>query len=77
MEKLDLKVLHSLRDWRKAGRRAMLATVVRTWGSSPRPVGSIMAMAENGAVVGSVSVGCIEDDLVMRYARGTDAPQLR
>ena len=52
-----------------AGKRALLATVVRTWGSSPRPVGSIMALCEDGAVVGSVSGGCIEDDLIYRYTR--------
>ena len=43
MENLDLLVLRELRDWRRAGQRALLATVVRTWGSSPRPVGSILA----------------------------------
>jgi xanthine dehydrogenase accessory factor len=68
MENLDVVVLRQLRDWRAAGRRAMLATVVRTWGSSPRPIGSIMAQAEDGAVVGSVSGGCIEDDLIARYS---------
>ncbi|MEP6720375.1 MAG: XdhC family protein [Variovorax sp.] len=75
MENLDVMVLRTLRDWRLAGRRAMLTTVVRTWGSSPRPVGSIMALAEDGAVVGSVSGGCIEDDLIARYSRahGTGA----
>ena len=67
MENLDVMVLRSLRDWRLAGKRALLATVVRTWGSSPRPVGSIMALCEDGAVVGSVSGGCIEDDLIHRY----------
>jgi len=67
MENLDVLVLRTLRDWRQAGRRALLATVVRTWGSSPRPVGSIMALAEDGSVVGSVSGGCIEDDLIYRY----------
>lgn len=67
MENLDLMVLRTLRDWRLAGRNAMLVTVVRTWGSSPRPVGSIMALREDGAVVGSVSGGCIEDDLIHRY----------
>ena len=66
MENLDVTVLRTLRDWRMAGRRAMLATVVRTWGSSPRPVGSIMALADDGAMVGSVSGGCIEDDLIAR-----------
>ena len=67
MENLDVIVLRHLRDWLVAGHRALLATVVRTWGSSPRPVGSIMALCENGTVVGSVSGGCIEDDLIDRY----------
>lgn len=69
MENLDVMVLRTLRDWRLAGQRALLATVVRTWGSSPRPVGSIMALCENGAVVGSVSGGCIEDDLIYQYTQ--------
>ncbi len=69
MENLDLTVLRALLQWRLKGRRALLATVVRTWGSSPRPVGSIMALCETGAVVGSVSGGCIEDDLIYRYSR--------
>ena len=69
MENLDLTVLRVLRDWRSAGRRALLVTVVRTWGSSPRPAGSIMALCEDGTVVGSVSGGCIEDDLIARYTR--------
>ncbi|UCU98167.1 XdhC family protein [Acidovorax radicis] len=69
MENLDVFVLRTLHSWRAAGRRALMATVVRTWGSSPRPVGSIMALCEDGAVVGSVSGGCIEDDLIDRYTR--------
>lgn len=69
-----MMVLRTLRDWRAAGRRALLATVVRTWGSSPRPVGSIMALCEDGSVVGSVSGGCIEDDLIYRYAQGQAMP---
>jgi len=75
MENLDVTVLRALRDWRQAGRQALLVTVVRTWGSSPRPVGSIMALCEDGAVMGSVSGGCIEDDLIARYAHadGKDA----
>jgi xanthine dehydrogenase accessory factor len=67
MENLDVMVLRALRDWRRAGKRALLATVVRTWGSSPRPIGSIMALGEDGSVVGSVSGGCIEDDLIYRH----------
>lgn len=74
MENLDVMVLRTLRDWRRAGRRALLATVVRTWGSSPRPVGSIMALCEDGAVIGSVSGGCIEDDLIYQYTRAYAAP---
>ena len=73
MENLDVMVLRTLRDWRAAGRRALLATVVRTWGSSPRPVGSIMALCEDGAVVGSVSGGCIEDDLIYQYTQAYKA----
>jgi xanthine dehydrogenase accessory factor len=73
MENIDLTVLRALRDWRSAGRRALMVTVVRTWGSSPRPVGSIMGLCEGGAVAGSVSGGCIEDDLIARYARQADA----
>lgn len=74
MENLDVVVLRTLLDWRRAGRHALLATVVRTWGSSPRPVGSIMALCEDGAVVGSVSGGCIEDDLIYRFTRAYTAP---
>jgi xanthine dehydrogenase accessory factor len=75
MENLDVMVLRTLRDWRQAGQRALLATVVRTWGSSPRPVGSIMALREDGTVVGSVSGGCIEDDLIYQYTQAYAAGQ--
>ncbi|WP_066271112.1 XdhC family protein [Hydrogenophaga palleronii] len=75
MENLDVTVLRTLQGWRAEGRRALLATVVRTWGSSPRPVGSVMALCETGAVVGSVSGGCIEDDLIYRYSRAHGAVQ--
>ena len=68
MDNMDVMVLRSLRDWRLKGQKAFLATVTRTWGSSPRPIGSIMAMCETGAVVGSVSGGCIEDDLISRFS---------
>ena len=75
MENLDVMVLRTLRDWRAAGKRALMATVVRTWGSSPRPVGSIMALCEDGAVVGSVSGGCIEDDLIYRFTQAYAAKE--
>lgn len=67
MDSIDFVVLRSLYEWRLQKRHASLVTVVETWGSSPRPVGSIMAMREDGVVVGSVSGGCIEDDLIHRY----------
>jgi xanthine dehydrogenase accessory factor len=73
MENLDLTVLRALHNWRNAGQHALLATVVRTWGSSPRPVGSIMGLCQTGAVVGSISGGCVEDDLLARYT-SADAP---
>ncbi len=73
MESLDVRVLRQLHDWRAQGREAILVTVVQTWGSSPRPEGSIMALEKGGAVVGSVSGGCIEDDLIRSYT--TRRPQ--
>ena len=78
MENLDVMVLRTLRNWRQTSKRALLATVVRTWGSSPRPVGSIMALCEDGSVVGSVSGGCIEDDLIYKHTQAyakNDIPQ--
>jgi xanthine dehydrogenase accessory factor len=77
MENLDAIVLKRLKQWREDGQRAVLVTVMRTWGSSPRPIGSIMAMCETGSVVGSVSGGCIEDDLIREFtqpAPGQSAP---
>lgn len=69
MESVDVRVLRAARDWQEAGHRLMLATVVKTWGSSPRPVGSMMVLREDGRCIGSVSGGCIEDDLIHRYTR--------
>ena len=70
MESADRQVLDALIGWRDAGRRAALATVARTWGSSPRPPGSWAAFRDDGAVAGSVSGGCIEEDLVRRVREG-------
>lgn len=73
MENLDVIVLKAISGWRTKGLAGILVTVVRTWGSSPRPVGSIMALCEDGTVVGSVSGGCIEDDLIFRHRSTEDA----
>ncbi len=57
-------VLSQAADWRRAGKAVALATVVSTWGSSPRPVGSQLAVDEDGRMLGSVSGGCIEGAVV-------------
>lgn len=66
----DLEVLAAATDWLKAGQRVALATVLRTWGSSPRPPGSLLAISDAGRCVGSVSGGCIEQELVSRQRAG-------
>jgi len=66
MDSIDLDVLKTCDAWLKAGQRCQLVTVIKTWGSSPRPVGATLAICEDGQVVGSVSGGCIEDDLIAR-----------
>ncbi len=76
MESIDLLVLRTARDWLAAGERVLLVSVARTWGSSPRPVGSMMALRNDGRVVGSVSGGCIEDDLIHRYTTAYGAAGL-
>jgi len=65
----DIEVLSRAREWLQAGQRVALATVVRTWGSSPRPPGALLAMNGDGGFVGSVSGGCVEETLVERYRR--------
>ena len=66
MNSTDYIVLKTALAWLREGKRIVIATVVQTWGSSPRPVGSWLAIREDGQVVGSVSGGCVEDDLIRR-----------
>lgn len=66
MQSLDIDVLEHARDWKREGRRVWLLTVAQTFGASPRPPGSLAAIRDDGILVGSVSGGCIEDDLVAR-----------
>src|ERR1700741_1168217 len=64
MDSVDIEVLRSAEAWRKAGHRVALGTIVKTWGSAPRPVGAMVAVRDDGQVTGSVSGGCVEDDLI-------------
>ena len=66
MNSTDLSVLKSAVSWLQAGHSVAIATVVQTWGSAPRPVGSWLAIRDDGQVAGSVSGGCVEDDLINR-----------
>jgi xanthine dehydrogenase accessory factor len=70
MQAVDQEVLQTVRDWLQAGRPSWLATVIETWGSSPRPVGSLFACDRDGHVVGSLSGGCVEDDLLEKLTTG-------
>jgi xanthine dehydrogenase accessory factor len=70
MNSIDIDVIRTALDWQGRGHRVVLGTVVRTWGSAPRPPGSLMVIRDDGQVAGSVSGGCIEDDLIGRVARG-------
>ncbi|MCM5570127.1 XdhC family protein [Burkholderiaceae bacterium FT117] len=70
MDSTDLSVLRAAIDWLRAGRRVALATVVETWGSAPRRPGAWLAIRDDGQVVGSVSGGCVEDDLIARVREG-------
>ena len=64
MDSVDIEVLRTAEAWRKSGRQVALGTIVKTWGSAPRPVGALVAIRDDGQVVGSVSGGCVEDDLI-------------
>ncbi|MCO7568565.1 XdhC family protein [Pseudomonas chlororaphis] len=75
MDSVDLNVLRSVLEWRRAGRGVVLYSVVQTWGSAPRPPGAMLALRDDGVVIGSVSGGCIEDDLISRLGDGRLAPQ--
>lgn len=73
MNSLDTEVLQDALEWLREGHSVHLATVVQTWGSAPRQAGAMLAVRKDGRVVGSVSGGCIEDDLIAR-AQGGQLP---
>lgn len=70
MDSLDLQVLAQARDWFNAGHKVWLVTVIETWGSAPRPPGALLCLRDDGRVAGSVSGGCVEDDLIDRLRHG-------
>ena len=65
----DREILQTVIDWLEANHQVALVTVAKTWGSSPRPPGSMLVMREDGIHAGSVSGGCVEEDLVSRYCK--------
>ena len=60
----DEKILEEAKDWLDIDRTVVLATVIQTWGSSPRPIGSRMIINDKGDFSGSVSGGCVESAVV-------------
>ncbi len=76
MDNVDLNVLRQITQWVAAGHRVVLGTITRTWGSAPRPPGSAVAVRDDGLVAGSVSGGCIEDDLIDKARDGVLASGL-
>lgn len=79
MDSVDLQVLRMALDWCHSGHRVCLVTVIETWGSAPRPPGALLALRDDGRIAGSVSGGCVEDDLIERIKNGillTETPEL-
>jgi xanthine dehydrogenase accessory factor len=70
MDNIDLQVLRQITHWQAAGHGVVLGTITRTWGSAPRPPGSAVAVRDDGLIAGSVSGGCIEDDLIDKARDG-------
>jgi xanthine dehydrogenase accessory factor len=61
----DAELLRRAREWRRAGREVVIATVIETFGSAPRPIGAHLVVDETGAFGGSVSAGCVENDVIV------------
>lgn len=68
----NLEVINTLAGWLEKGSTAWLATVLNTYGSSPRPSGSLMALSQQGVLVGSISGGCIEEELLQQLSLGNE-----
>jgi xanthine dehydrogenase accessory factor len=70
MDSVDIEVLRTAINWHQDAMCVAIATVTKTWGSAPRPVGAMLALRADGLLKGSVSGGCIEDDLSLRARNG-------
>jgi xanthine/CO dehydrogenase XdhC/CoxF family maturation factor len=72
------EILNDLERWQKEGRQVAIATVVKIYGSAPRPLGSKLAVSSDGAISGSVSGGCVEGAVVeeAREVMKTGTPKL-
>ena len=70
MDNVDLQVIRQIATWLAEDRGVVLGTITRTWGSAPRPVGSVVGVRDDGQIAGSVSGGCIEDDLIAKVREG-------
>src|SRR5690554_5481736 len=70
MDSVDLSVFKTLQKWLETDLNVWLVTVVKTFGSSPRQPGAMLVLRKDGVLVGSVSGGCIEDDLVRKAQSG-------
>ena len=66
LERSEINVLSKALEWHEKGRRVCIVSVIKTWGSSPRPVGAMMSINSDGLSIGSVSGGCIEDELLTK-----------
>ena len=64
----DTDILAAAQTWRREGRAVALATVIETWGSAPRPVGSHLVIDGEGNFLGSVSGGCVEGEVIVEAA---------
>lgn len=66
MQNQNIEILSKALEWLQNTHCVLLITVIKTWGSSPRPPGSLMALRDDGHISGSISGGCIEDDLIQK-----------
>ena len=73
----NIEILSKANDWINAGHKGALATVLKTWGSAPRRAGSQLAIRDDGHMIGSVSGGCVEGDVVANALELFDNPKVK